>query len=142
MLDYTELIARLRALKDFDIYREAADALEALQAEVERLENRIEDLTSEEHSIPELRQQIHESFEEKRKCYFAVSQYEKANANLRTERDALQAKLDAIEKQEPSCKDTGVCVQSGLYVAAQQAQPEQMPLTESQVLVIKGGQHD
>jgi chromosome segregation ATPase len=58
-------------------------------AKVDALEDRISDLTSEEHSIPELRQELIDQLEEKRKCYFAVSQYQKANDNLIKERDAL-----------------------------------------------------
>jgi hypothetical protein len=42
MTDYTELVARLRALKGFDIYREAADA--ALESFTQRLSESDADL--------------------------------------------------------------------------------------------------
>jgi chromosome segregation ATPase len=68
-----------------------------LMAEVERLSAVITELTSEEHSVPELRQMLGEAFEEKQKCYFAVSQYEKANTNLLWERGQLRSELAAAQ---------------------------------------------
>lgn len=40
----------------------AADLLEAQAQRIAKLEDRIDDLISEEHSVPELRNQVHESF--------------------------------------------------------------------------------
>lgn len=54
-----------------------------------------------EHSTAELRDMLDESFEEKQKCYFALGQQLKAVNNLIAERSELQAKLAAMETQEP-----------------------------------------
>jgi cell division protein FtsB len=102
MKNYDELIESLRSTESWS---DAADAIQELQAERDGLIDRIDDLTSEEHSIPELRQQLHDSFLEKQRCYFAVSQYQTANDNLRAERDELNqdysakcAELDIVSK--------------------------------------------
>lgn len=60
----------------------------------DKLEDHIVELTSEEHSIPELRNQLQNEFEEKRKCYFTISQLQKASTNLVKERDALTLGVD------------------------------------------------
>jgi len=76
--------------------------VEALTKERDDLQDRITELTSEEHSIPELRNQLQEAYEEKRKCYFAVSQQAKTIKNLIKENNELKeaAKLawDALQR--------------------------------------------
>lgn len=86
-----------------------AKANRELRAKLEQLEVRYDEVVSEEHSTAELRAQLWEAFDEKKKCYFAVEQYQKANSNLIAERDELRAKLE----QEPYCwlykDDMGEC---------------------------------
>jgi DNA repair exonuclease SbcCD ATPase subunit len=98
---------RPTALND-DLYQWAVDAEEHIRSLVadcsvllERrtaLEDKITELTSEEHSLPELRQMLDENYEEKKKCYFAISQYQKANKNLIEELKA--ANEDLVKHRE------------------------------------------
>jgi uncharacterized protein (DUF3084 family) len=69
---------------------------DTLRVQIEALQVRYDDVTSEEHSIPELRKQLWDAFDEKQKCYAAVSRYQIANKNLIEERDALQAQVEAL----------------------------------------------
>lgn len=70
---------------------------DTLQAQVEALQVRYDDVTSKEHSIPELRKQLWGAFDEKQKCYAAVNRYQIANQSLIDERDALQAQVEALK---------------------------------------------
>ena len=76
---------------------ESADLLQSQAERIAELEDRITELTSEEHSIPELRQMLDDSYAEKQKCYFALSQHQLAHTNLLTERDTLRAQLADAE---------------------------------------------
>lgn len=78
------------------VVTEAADRIDTLEAEVTTMQDHITEITSEEHSIPELRQELFDQLEEKRKCYFAVSQYQKANQNLLEQVAALAADKDVL----------------------------------------------
>lgn len=71
----------------------------ALQAENERLTQRYEDVTSEEHSIPQLRKQLWDSFDEKAKAFDAIGNLQTALANAIKERDALAAKLVPLKAE-------------------------------------------
>jgi len=61
--------------------------VQELTKERDELQDQITELTSEEHSIPELRNQLQEAYEEKRKCYFAVRQQALTIKNLVKECD-------------------------------------------------------
>lgn len=66
-----------------------------------------------EHTNAELRQMLDESIEEKKKCYLALGQHQKAIANLIAERDALRrAAVAGLEQDEddsvcPTCGEDG-----------------------------------
>ena len=86
-----------QAIADRDnIIRGLLGESEAITKERDALQDQITELTSEEHSIPELRSQLQEAFAEKQKCYFAVSQQALAITNLVKERDALEVRIGAL----------------------------------------------
>lgn len=73
-----------------------AELAEAITTRFAAIEERIDDLSSSEHGVVELRQMLHEAYEEKQKCYFAISQFQTANTNLLANKKRLTALLDEV----------------------------------------------
>jgi hypothetical protein len=117
---HTALIQGIEALQSqLDDYTVLMTAkCDSLQAEVERLTVRYEDVVSEEHNTAQLRHLLWESFDEKQKCYFAVEQHQKAVANLIAERDTLRAELAAPAELQKDAERLDYMLTNWLYSLA------------------------